>query len=221
MSTTLDDYLQPLPGGIDLDPQETILDHYGWRTYGPQDDKDAVIWARIIDPSVIPHSAKRFLPRGRVFSMLANGNMIPGIRSTDICPVMGMLIGSNSNSGDVVGYQYGDPATVETGNSLFKDKYNASFNSMQAGYVFETTEFDPEETTLLVPGTLLTTTVDEIHNFDIAGRLKVARPYVDTIIGVVTQGPAPTNIDHSKIGIWVQGITFPRFDRDLLRTLLS
>jgi hypothetical protein len=224
MSTDLSHYMNPFPGGIDPTPPGTMIDHYGWRMFGPQDDKDAVIYSRSIDRSVIPTVGRmRKLPKGRIFSQTPNGTMIPGITSADICPTVSILVGSNSDSGDVLGVQYGDPATTKTGNSVFMDAYNASFQSLAAGYVYETSEFDPEEDlSLFVPGALLTTTLDNVNNFDTAGLLKIGRPFIDVIIGIVVRGFAPVTSNAAKSAIAFQGLSFPRLtkaavDEDNLR----
>ena len=209
--TDLDYYMQGLPGGVDTSPHRTMLSTYGWRRLGPQENKDAVIFSAPIDPSVVRTAGNRpNLPRGRVFSMTAAGTMIPGISSTDVLSIVGMLVGSDSDSGDVTGVAYGDPADTKGGSSAYKDHYNANFQSLAAGYVYETTEFAPEELPLLIPGQLLTAEMDNIHNFDTAGRVRIARPCVDQVIGIVVARPAAIGVNQDLTGIVFQGLAIPR-----------
>ena len=219
--TDLKYYMQELPGGIDHTPPPTRLDHYGWRELGPEDNKDAVIFSRSIDQSVKPTGRRDWLPRGRVFSMTPFGTMIPGISSKDTLSVVAMLIGSHSNSGDVTGVFYGDPATVKSGASAYKDWYNANFQSLAAGYVYQTTEFDLENILAFTPGTLITTTVDDVNNFETAGIVRIARPHIDQVIGIVTTGPKPIDANQDVMSICFQGLAIPRLDRATLDLIMS
>jgi len=148
MSTDLNFYMQGIPGGINPNPPKTRLCHSAWRRFGPQDDLDAVQFSLPIDQSVVPTAGTmQYLPKGRIFSMTPQGTLIPGLVDNDECPVATILIGSNSDSGDVIGVHYGDPANHPEGASAFKDWYNAPVQSLAAGYVFSSTEFDPDQIT--------------------------------------------------------------------------
>ena len=217
MSTDLAFYMQDLPGGMDTTPPRTRLDNYAWRRFGPQDDKDAVMFSMPFDPTVRSSgSTLTFIPKGRICSMTPNGTAIPGILDADVCPVTMILIGSNSDSGDVTGMYYGDPATHPEGASMFKDHFNAPFQSLIAGYVYETTEFDPLQINEFKPGTLLTTTVDNITDFDTAGIIRVGVPFVDHIIGIVTELIDPVGINQHKMSIRFQGLALPRLTKDMV-----
>jgi len=205
------DYMQPLPGGIDSNPPPTMLDHYSWRRLGPQDDKDAVIFSAAIDASVRPTAGKlSFLPKGRIFSMTDEGTMIPGLRDADDRLVLSILVGSDSDSGDVIGVNYGDPAMYSSGASAFRDTFRANFQSLAAGYVYETTEYDPACATEFVPGTWLTADWDNINDFDTAGIIRPGKLYEDHIIGIVVQGVTPIGINQDVSGIVFQGMVIPR-----------
>ena len=146
--------------------------------------------------------------------MTPHGTMVPGLEGDPTLSVLAMLIGSNSDSGDVTGVYYGDPATVKGGSSAFKDWYNASFQSLHAGYVFETSEYDPEFVNQMVPGTLLTTTRNGFNNFDTAGLIRPGIMYVDQIIGIVVRGirHSTSNADINCIAF--QGLPIPRMSKD-------
>jgi hypothetical protein len=209
-------------GGYDNKPAPTVLDHYAWRWLGPEDNKDAVIFNLPIDTSVRPSRCDlRFLPKGRIFSLTAQGTMIPGVKDSDKKPVVTILIGSDSNSGDVIGVPGGDPAIHANAYAAIKDVAAAPFQSLAPGYVFETSEFDPADSIQLVPGTPLTSTTTDITDFDTAGLVKPGTPYVDHIIGVVIARPEMCGINHYIKTIQFQGCDLPRIPAGTISALRS
>ena len=219
--TDLDYYMQEMPGGVSQTPHRMMLGSYGWRMLGPEQNKDAVIFSAAIDSSVVPLTGrKNFLPRGRVFSMTEAGTMIPGIPSDAILSTVAMLIGSDSDSGDVTGVYYGDPAMSKGGASAYKDHFNANFQSLAAGYVYETSEYDPDELNQLVPGALLTAEMDNINDFDTAGRIRIAQPYIDQVIGIVVRSLGPATSDNNLTTIAFQGLAIPRLNKDAVDAAL-
>ena len=198
-------------GGFDPEPAPTVLDHYAWRFLGPEDNNDAVVFNWVIDPSIRPEGSKlRFLPKGRIFSLIEQGTVVPGLRDDDPKPVAAILIGSDSNSGDVVNVLGGDPAVHVNAYVAIKDVANAPFQSLAAGYVFETTEFDAAEAVRLVPGAPLTSTTTNRSNFDTAGLVKIGEVYVDHIIGVVLERPKMCGINNVVQTVQFQSCDLPR-----------
>jgi hypothetical protein len=55
--------------------------------------------------------------------------------------------------------------------------------------------------------------MDNVNNFDTAGLLKIGRPFIDVIIGIVVRGFAPTTSNHAKSAIAFQGLSFPRLTK--------
>jgi hypothetical protein len=218
-NSTIPNYIA---GGYDKSPAPTILDHYAFRRLGPRDVNDAVIFSAPIDASVVPGaSTLRYLPKGRVFSMTAAGTFVPGVSDSQAFPVAALLVGSDSNSGDVIGVQGGDPALHADAYVPFKDEANAPFQSLLAGYIYETTEYDPTEILQLVPGTPVTADGTDITDFDNAGLVKVGQLYVDHIIGVVVSAAAVVGINHSVRSICIQGTTIPRILSTTIASLRS
>jgi hypothetical protein len=201
-------------GGYETRPQETQLDHYAWMRQGP-DVNDAVVLNRPIDPAVIPgNCSQRYLPRGRIFSLTANGTMVPGVLDEHPIPIACMLIGSHANDGDVVGGpRVGDPETHREAQVPFKLEANAGFWSLGAGYIYETSEFDPSHVTALVPTTPVTA-VHDMTDFDKAGLIVPGTVYVDHIIGTVTERPEPCGINSVILTVKILGSVIPRMTAD-------
>lgn len=206
-------------GGYESKPAETMLDHYGWMLQGP-DVEDAVVLNRSIDPEVRPDTCSlRYLPKGRIFSLMPDDRMVPGILDEHEIPVACMLIGSNANDGDVVGGpRIGDPMNFMDAQVPIKDEANAGFWSLGAGYVYETSEFEAASLVKLVPTTPVTA-VHHMTNFDVAGMIKPGEVYVDHIIGTVVRRPAPCGINTSIQTVLILGKVVPRIKKDAIAKL--
>ena len=206
-------------GGIDLIRQPTMLETYGWMRQGPDVD-DAVVLSCPIDQDVRPGACSlRHLPRGRTFSLTKKKTFVPGVLDDDQIPIACMLIGSDSNSGDVTGGpRIGNPMTDRDAQVPVKDAANAPFWSLGAGYIYETTEFDASESAALFPTTPLTA-IHSMDNFDEAGKLKIGQVYVDHIVGVVYESPMPCGVNSSTSSLKLIGKVVPRIPADTVDLL--
>ena len=206
-------------GGYESKPAETMLDHYGWMDQGP-DVEDAVVLNKSIDPEVRPDTCHlRFLPKGRIFSLMPSDRMVPGVLDDHPIPIACMLIGSNANDGDVVGGpRIGDPLNFMDAQVPIKDEANAGFWSMAAGYIYETSEFDSASLVQFVP-TAPVTAIHHMTNFDIAGMIKPGEVYVDHIIGTVVRRPSPCGINTSIQTLLILGGVVPRIKKGTLDKL--
>ena len=198
-----------------------LMAHYGFISQGP-DTEDAVVFNRMIDQAVRPAktSELKYLPRGRVFSVNTDGKLIPGVWDTDPVPMAAMLIGSDSDEGDVLGGPIiGTPEFDMDAQIPIKDRANAPFWSLGTGYIYETSEFRPEDVVQLVPTTPLTV-LASMDDFDIAGVVVPGTVYVDHIIGTVYEGATPCAVNSSISTIKILGGVVPRITKgtlDLLR----
>lgn len=206
-------------GGFESQPAETMLDHYGWMRQGP-DTEDAVMLNRSIDRAVRPDKCNlRKLPKGRIFSLTETDTMVPGVLDDHEIPVACMLIGSNSDDGDVVGGpRVGDPEHFMDAQVPIKDEANAPFWSMGAGYIYETSEFDSAKLVQLVP-TAPVSSIHDMTDFDIAGLIIPGEVYVDHIIGTVVERPSPCGINSSVETIKILGGVVPRIRKDVIAKL--
>ena len=213
------DYNVVNAGGVSRAPQKMMLETYAWMRQGPELD-DAVVFNKPIDPEVTPvDCVKQSLTKGRIFSLSKAGTMIPGVWDTDPIPVAAILIGSDANDGDVLGgVRIGLPETDEQAYVPIKDEANAPFWSMNAGYIYETTEYDSADTVNLVPTTPLTATPD-MNDFDVAGVLKPGTVYVDHIVGTVYQEPTMCGSAKHRTTLWVLGGVVPRIPADTIALL--
>ena len=219
MSFPITNYNVMEAGGYESRPAETMLDHYAWMNQGPDVD-DAVILNRSIDPSVRPEKCnQRFMPKGRIFSLMPNDRMVPGVLDEHDLPIACMLIGSHANDGDVVGGpRIGDPLNFMDAQVPIKDEANAGFWSLAAGYIYETSEFEAADLVKLVP-TATVTAIHEITDFDVAGLIKIGELYVDHIIGTVIERPAPCGINTSIQTVKILGTVIPRIKAGTLAKL--
>ena len=208
-------------GGFETKPAETMLDHYSMMRQGP-DTEDAVVFNRSIDPAVRPDKCSlRFLPRGRIFSLNENDQMVPGVLDEHEVPVACILIGSNANDGDVVGGpRIGDPVNFMEAQVPIKDEANAGFWSLAAGYIYETSEFVQEELVKFKP-TAPVTAIHDMTDFDVAGLLTPGEVYVDHIIGTVIARPAPCGINSPVQTLQILGCMIPRLRKDTIAQLRS
>jgi hypothetical protein len=207
-------------GGFDNTPFRSMLDHYAHLYQGP-DTQDAVVLNRSIDPDVRPAltSVQKVMPRGRFFSLNANGYMIPGVPDDHPVPAACMLIGSDADEGDVTGGPYvGNPATDRRAQVPFKNEAMAPFWSMGAGYVYETTEFDRSRVVELVP-TAPVTARYSMTDFDTGGVIVPGEVYVDHIIGTIVDGPAPCGINSMTETVKILGCMIPRIPAGTLANL--
>jgi hypothetical protein len=207
-------------GGFPRKPPETMLSNYGWMTQGP-DTEDAVLINRQIDGAVTPEpeSANKRLSRGRIFSLTPLGTMVPGVPDDDERPIVTMLIGSDADDGDVIGGpQSLDPAVYADAAVAMKIEANLPFWLLSAGYIFETSAFDPEDAPALRPTTPLTSP-HSLNNFDVGGLIKPGVVYVDHIIGTVIESPAPCGINSVIQSLKFQGDTIPRIKKGTISLL--
>jgi hypothetical protein len=209
-------------GGFDPGPMETMLQDYGLRSQGPNED-DAIILNRTIDGSVRPvNCRKRSFPVGRICSLTNRGDvgtMIPGVWDTDEYPVACMMVGSDADSMDVLGGPpSGSPADYQDAQVAMKLQANIPFWVLSAGCIFETSAFRPEDVPALAPTTILTA-IPSLTNFDIAGLLIPGTLYVDHIIGTVVERPAACGINASIQTLRFVGLTIPRIRRGTLNLL--
>jgi hypothetical protein len=234
MSDVLNNYGVMQIGGAAREVTPTMLDHYAFRYLGPIDIEDAVIFSKIIDPSVLPTAASvnKILKKGTVFSLTPQGTMVPGIPDSVTYPVAAILIGSDANDGDVTGGVYtGSPLTHEGAYPSFKLEANAPFWSLNCGVVFQTDAYIQEGAELL-PGTPLTVadSAEEVtggpsgtytaYNFDEAGKLRAGEVYKDHIVGVVIEGPdRAIGYNKSLYTIKFQGNTLPRLTAAIVSDL--
>jgi hypothetical protein len=210
-------------GGFDAGPMETMLDDYGLRSQGPADENDCVIINRRIDDRVRPVGCRRRnIPAGRIFSLTRLGDlgtMIPGVWDTDEYPVACMMIGSNSDDFDVLGGPpTGDPAAYMEAQVAMKVEANIPFWPLSSGYIFETSAFRAEDIPALAP-TVTLTSVPSLTDFDIAGLLITGGVYIDHVIGVIVERPAPCGINSAIQTCRFIGETIPRIRKGTLALL--
>jgi hypothetical protein len=228
MSDGFENYNVLNAGGFRREAPETELSHYALRWLGP-DERDAVVFNGQIDRSVVPVAGCRSnLPQGRVFTMTTVGTFKPGVPDTEGVPVAAILVGSDSDDGDVTGGQYvGSPETNRHAIVPFKNEANAPFWSLAPGYIFYTSEFmNGVDADRLEPTRPVTAEFNEdtngAHNFDTAGLIKPAKVYVDHVIGVVIKGPHPmTGYNPDLYGLLFQGMIIPRLDLETLVELTA
>jgi hypothetical protein len=211
-------------GGFDPGPVPTMLQHYGLRAQGPDED-DAVIINRRIDSSVRPGQCpKRTLSRGYIFSLKNSGHlgtMVPGVWDDDVYPVACILVGSDADDGDVLGGPPSEgPADYKDAQVAMKIEANLPFWPLSSGYIFESSAFRPQDAPMLAPTTVLTA-IASLTDFDIAGLLVPGTLYVDHIIGVVIERPAPCGINSSINTFKFIGETIPRIRQGTLAQLRS
>jgi hypothetical protein len=207
-------------GGFQSGPGPTMQDHYGWVRQGAS-PRDVVAINGAVNHAVRPvNCEQRFMPLGRCFSMLYDGTFVPGVQDTDQIPIACMLIGSHANSGDVVGvYRGGNPLVDASAFVPIKDEANAPFYCLDAGYIFETTEYDAAAANALIPGTPLTA-INSMTDFDVAGKFTTGTVYQEHIVGVLISGPAPLGVYRAKNSIMFQGKVVPKLPETWL-TLLN
>jgi hypothetical protein len=204
-------------GGFSNTPPEDALSHYSHPWLGP-DVADAVVYNGTIDSACRPAQGHRLnLPKGRIFSMTQNGTWKPGVWAADAIPVAAVLVGSDSDDGDVLGGPiYGDPRTTRRAQVPFKLEARAPFWSLAPGYVFYVSEFDPAKTAELQV-TCPLTAIPHMTEFDTAGMLTSASVYRDHVVGVVVEAPAPmSGYNPDIMGLKFQGMNLPKLPDDLL-----
>jgi hypothetical protein len=207
-------------GGFERKPPETMLMNYGWMSQGP-DNEDAVIINRPFDSSVSPAitSQNKRVVRGSICSLTPLGTMVPGVPDEDERPVVAILIGSDADDFDVMGGpQTLDPAEYENAAVAMKMDAHLPFWLLSAGYIFETSAYLPEDEPALRPTTPLTS-LYSLTDLDNGGRLRPGHVYVDHIIGVVIEPPAPCGINTSIQSLRFQGDTIPRIKKGVIAQL--
>ena len=219
MSLPITNYSVMEAGGFETKPQETMMDHYAWPFQAP-DTEDAIVLNRSIDSAVRPANCyNRFLPKGRIFSLMSTDRMVPGVLDDHQIPTACMLIGSNANDGDVTGGpRVGDPLNFMDAQVPIKDEANAGFWCLGTGYIYETSEYDSAATAQLVPGQPVTA-IHHMTNFDIAGLVTPGEVYVDHIIGTVIRRPTPCGSNRSIQTLLIHGKVVPRIRKGTIAKL--
>jgi hypothetical protein len=207
-------------GGYTRRPPATMLENYGLRSQGPDED-DAIIINASIDSRVVPEngSINKRMVRGRILSLTKAGTMVLGVSDEDERPIACMQVGSDADEFDVVGGpQTVNPAEFQDAAVAMKLDANLPFWILSAGCIFETSAFDANDAPALQPTTPLTSP-HSLTNFDIGGILRVGTVYVDHIIGVVIEPPGPCSINSSIQSLRFQGDTIPRIRNGVLAQL--